>query len=219
MNAQRGFTIVETLVAVSVTSIIMIIILNFAMTNLRTSTLAQSKATIHSEIQLTMDALASDVRMSANADTNNRNPDANSPGGTNQYGWSSSATSLVLATAAVNNQNDIFFSDAANYITVKNNVVYFVAGGTLYKRVLAANVNGNRARTTCPANQVTAACPGDKILLTNITDFSVRYLDGSNLNVVPSNARSIEVTVTASKAQFKSSQSASYTTRMVFRND
>ncbi|CAN5119893.1 hypothetical protein BH09PAT3_BH09PAT3_2810 [soil metagenome] len=211
---------VEVLVAISATTLMILVITNYMMRTLQTSTLETIKGNIQREIQLTLDFVAADIRISANADQNNRNPDANSPGGTgNQYGWTSSASTLVLATAATTTNGTIIFTDAANYITTKNNIVYFVSGGTLYKRILAASVAGNGAKTTCPASKITASCPGDKELLHNVTSFTVTYLDGSNNSVIPTDARSVELSLTATKTQYKKSQSASYTTRMVFRND
>jgi prepilin-type N-terminal cleavage/methylation domain-containing protein len=219
MNS-KGFTIVELMVAISVTTIMMVVTSVYLMRGLQNSTLQTARGNIQREIQFTLDAVASDVRLSANADLNNRNPDANGPGGpTNQYGWSSSASTLVLATAATTSADAIIFSDPANYVTTKDNIVYFVSNGTLYKRILAANVSNNGAKTTCPQAKVTASCPGDKRLLDNITNFSVTYLDGSNNAVSPTEARSVELSMTATKTLYRQPQTASYTTRMVFRND
>lgn len=220
LRRQDGFTMVEVLVAVSVTTLLLIVIGDFMMRSLQTSTKETAQANILREVQLTLDFVATDVRLSANADQNNRNPDANSPGGTgNQFGWASSSTTLVLATAATTNSGAIIFSDPANYVTTKNNIVYFVSNGTLYKRIIAASVAGNSAKTTCPAAKITASCPGDKELLHNVSYFTVRYVDGSNNSVTPTNARSVEISLKAARTQYKQTQSASYTTRMVFRND
>jgi prepilin-type N-terminal cleavage/methylation domain-containing protein len=219
-RSQAGFTMVEVLVAVSVTTIMMLVITNYMMRNIQTSTMETVRATILREVQSTLDFVAADTRLSANADANNRNADVNSPSGaTNPYSWASSASTLVLATAATTANHDIIFSDPANYVTTKNNIVYFVSGGTLYKRILAANVANNGTKTTCPATKITASCPGDKELLHNVKAFTVTYLDGSNNSVTPTDARSIEISLTASFTQYKQTQSASYTTRMVFRND
>jgi type II secretory pathway component PulJ len=211
---------VEALISVTVSTLMIIVIANFLLRNLQTSTLETVRANIQREVQQTLDIVATDVRLSANADLNNRNPDANSPGGAgNQYGWTSNTSTLVLATAATTATNAIIFSDPANYVTTKNNIVYFVSNGTLYKRVLAAAVANNGSKTTCPTGKVTSACPADKELLHNVTNFSVTYVDGSNNSVTPTNARSVELSLTASVSRYKKAQSASYKTRMVFRND
>lgn len=220
MRRQTGFTVVEVLITVSVTTVVLLVIGGFMMRSIQTTSLETANATILREVQLTLDAVATDVRLSANADLNNRNPDANSPGGSgNQFGWTSDASTLVLATAATTSGRAIIFSDPEDYVTTKNNIVYFVSNNTLYKRIIAANVAGNSAKTTCPAAKVTGTCPADKELLHNVSAFSVRYVDGGNNTVTPTGARSIEISLTAARTQYRQTQSASYTTRMVFRND
>ena len=219
LNA-KGFTMPELLIAVAVTTLTIIVLSNYLMQNIQTSTKEATKATLLRELQLTVDGIGNDVRMSANADLHNRNPDNNSPSAPgNTYSWTSDANTVILANAAMTTSRQIIFSDTANYITVKNNIVYFVKNKTLYKRILAAPVTGNAAKTTCPANKVNSACPADKILLNNVSNFTIVYRDGQNNSVAPTNARSLDITISASYNQYKESQSASYTTRMVFRND
>jgi hypothetical protein len=184
------------------------------------SSIALSRDTMTKETENSLDLVASDIRISANADENNRWPDSNSPGGSgNQFGWQSSSTTLVLATAAKNQSGNIIFSDPANYITEKNNIIYFVQGGTMYKRIIAAPVTGNTAKTTCPASSATSSCPADKELLHNVTAFSVSYLNGQNQSVSPTDARAVELHVTVNKKVFGEPVSAEVATRMVFRND
>ena len=217
---QSGFTMPELLIAVVVTTMVVIVLTNFLMRNLQTATLETAQANIQREVELTLDKASTDIRLSANADLHNRNSDSNGPGGTaNQYSWTSNSSTLVLATAATTSANAIIFTDPANYVTTKNNVVYFVSGGTLYKRTIAASVVGNSAKTNCPSAKATAACPSDKAMLRNVKTFTVTYLDGSNNSVAPTSARSVELSLTASTVKYKKTLSASYTTRMVFRND
>lgn len=217
LRNQTGFTAVEVLVAVSVTALVVMVISNFMMRSIQSSTLETTQANILREIQLTLDAVANDVRLSGNADQNNRNSDPNGPGG--QFGWTSDADTLVLAKAAITSDRTIIFSDPSNYVTTKNNVVYFVTNGTLYKRTIAANVAGNSTKTTCPSNKVTSTCSEDRIMLRNVQQFNVTYLNGSSQSVSPTDARSVEIRLTAGHTQYRQTQSASYTTRMVFRND
>ncbi len=219
-RAQAGFTMVEMLIALSVTTIVVVVIMSFMMKNIQTSTQETTQATILREVQQTLDFVNSDIRISANADLNNRNADANSPGGvSNPFGWTSNSNTLVLATAATTTNGTIIFTDPANYVTTKDNIVYFVSAGTLYKRTLASSVSGNGTKTTCPAGKVTTACPADKALLHNVKAFTLTYRDGSDNAVAPTDARSVEVALTASFSQYRKTQTASYTTRMVFRND
>jgi type II secretory pathway pseudopilin PulG len=217
---ERGFTLVEAIVALTVTVLVVFIITNFALNNLYASTQANARATILQETQQSLDLAANDIRLSANADQNNRWVDANSPGGSsNQFGWQSSGSTLVLATAAQDASGNILFADSKNYVTQKNNIVYFVSNGTLYKRTIAAQVSGNAAKTTCPAALATTACPADKAILHNVTTFGVSYINGQNQSVLPTNARSIELHVIVTKRVYGQDLTSDYKTRMVFRND
>jgi type II secretory pathway component PulJ len=215
-----GFTLVEAMVSLVVTTVIVLVITNYMIGNIQQSALASSRDSLIKETEQSLDLVTNDVRLSANADDNNRWPDANSPGGSaNQYGWQSNGSTLVLATAAQNSAGNILFEDPKNYITEKNNIVYFTQNGTLYKRTIAASVSGNAAATSCPAAKASSSCPADKELLHNVKSFSVSYLNGQNQAVSPDDARSVEVHVTTSKNVFGQPINADYTTRMVFRND
>jgi type II secretory pathway component PulJ len=216
---QTGFTIVEVLISLSVTGLIMFVVADFMINNILQSSLADARYTQAREVEQSLDIVSKDIRLSANADDNNRWPDPYAPDGNNPFSWTSNSSTLVLATAAEDASGNIIFSDAKNYVTEKNNIIYFVKNGTLYKRVLASPVGGNTAKTTCPAAAATAQCPADKELLHNITVFSFNYLDGQNNNVSPTDARAIQAQVTVSKDIFKHDVNTSYTTRMVFRND
>jgi Tfp pilus assembly protein PilV len=220
LDNSAGFTLVEALVSLVVTTAMVLVITNYMLGGIEQTTLALNRDTLIKETEQSLDLMANDIRLSANADQNNRWADANSPGGTGyQFGWTSECSTLVLATAAQDQSGNIIFSDAKNYITQKNNLVYFVQNGTLYKRTIAAPVSGNSAKTSCPAASASASCPADKALLHNVSSFGITYLDGQNQSVTPTDARSAEVHVVVTKKVFGQPVNADYTTRMVFRND
>lgn len=217
---QRGFTLVEVLTTLAVTSIVITILMTFAMSSLVQFTIAETRAGLLSQMQLALDIANNDIRLSASADENNRYPDANAPGAPgNLYSWESDSNTLVLAKSATDLNGSILFDDPLNYISVKNNIIYFVDSGTLYQRVLASPEDNNSAVTTCPPDDATEACPTDRRLLDDVTDFSVRYLDSQNNEVAPTSARSIELSATTSQERYRRNISVDYTTRMVFRND
>lgn len=215
-----GFTVIEGLVAVSVSSAMIMLVTVYMIDNIQQSSLATARQDMVSETQQTLDAAANDIRLSANADTNNRWADTHAPGGSGSpYSWASNSSVLVLAQAAEDTNGIIMFSDPNNYITHKNNLIYFVENGTLYRRTLASTVANNKAKTTCPEASASTSCPADTALLQNVTSFSVRYLDGLNQAVQPQDARSVELQVATSKQVYSETISANYTTKMVFRND
>ncbi len=216
-----GFTLPEVIVALTMTGLLVGIVMSFMINSLTQYSITGARAELLNEAQIALDIAANDIRLSANADANNRWDDANGPGApTDLQGWESDEDTLVLATAAENNSGDILFSDAANYVSHKNNSIYFVDSGKLYKRVLAApDVPANTAVTTCPASLASASCPADRLLLQNVESFVVRYFDEQNQEVAPDSARSVELDVKLKVVRYPESVFAEYKTRMVFRND
>ncbi len=212
---NAGYTLVEMVITLSVIGILLSVIGMFAVNVLGQTTVESVRATLLGESQIALDRATNDIRLSAGADLNNRWADGNKAGG--DYSWASSGNTLVLATAVVNSSNNVIFADPAKYISEKNNVIYFVSNGTLYKRILASPIAGNDSKTTCPTK--TSTCPADDALLQNVTNFSIKYLNGEDVEVSPPDARSIELTVGTSTKRFSQTIQNSYTTRAVFRND
>jgi len=218
---RAGFTIVEILVAVTVTSILLMVIMNFMADSLVNFAVTQARRDLLIEAQEALDQINDEVRLSANADLNNRWEDANSPGAPdNLLSWESDADTLILATAAEDSSKNIIFSDPAQYITEKNNNIYFVENGTLYRRTLASPVEDNAEKTTCPSDGASEGCPEDDArITTGVTGFSIRYIDGNDAEVEPVSARSVEITIALEREEYGRNITADYTTRMVFRND
>lgn len=215
---QSGFTITELAIAVTVTAVLMTVIFNFMTNSLIQYTNDTNRANLLNSAQTGFETITNDIRLSANADDNNRWSDANAPNN-NIFGWKSDADTLVLATATQDKNGNIIFADTANYISQKNNIVYYLSDGKLYKRVIAASIDGNAAKTTCPATNVTPTCPADKLLLSNVVEFRVKYIDEKNAEVAVTEARSIELYAKLQKKTFSQPVAVDYTTRMVFRND
>lgn len=218
-SSQLGFTITELLVAIIVGTILSGAIMGFMTDELKQSTISLAKAGLLHDAEVGLDTTANDIRLSSNADDNNRWQDANAPVAGSPYSWQSNSTTLILATAATDTSGNIIWQDANNYIPYKNNIIYFLQNGTLYKRILAADVANNSAVTSCPASSATASCPADRIMLQNVSSFSIAYHDGNGADVVPSSARSVVLTVTLSKTEYNQALTETYTTQMVFRND
>jgi prepilin-type N-terminal cleavage/methylation domain-containing protein len=216
MRHQDGFSLVELLVVMAVTVVLASVASSFIISNLTGSTRATAKANLLGEAQIGVDKITADIRASSNADTNNRWPDANGPG--NQFGWSSTSSQVILAIASQDNNDNILWQDASNYIPYKDNVIYYVQNNILYKRTLAATVANNLAKTSCPAASATPSCPADKAVLHNVSSFSVRYLDRTSADTTPTNAKAVEISVTLTTTAYRQNVSATYTTRMVFRN-
>ncbi|MGI9027740.1 MAG: PulJ/GspJ family protein [Candidatus Saccharimonadales bacterium] len=216
-TTSKGFTLVETVISLTVVAILLTVIANFSISTLSQSSVEASRANLLSESQIAMDRVINDIRLSSGADESNRYADPNNPDGS--LAWESTSGTLVLATAVQDASNTIIFADPTKYISEKNNVVYFVKDKVLYKRVLASPVANNAAVTTCPAAAATTVCPADRALLSNVTNFSIKYLNGDDQEVIPTESRSIELTVQTAVSKFSQNITSNYTTRAVFRND
>ncbi len=214
---QAGFTITELLVVIVVSTVLLTAVSSFFMSMLENYSVNDARANVQAEVHEALDKLTDDIRLSASADQQNRYQDNNAPGApADLLSWQSGANVVVLATAAEDTSGNIIFDDPARYLSYKNNVIYFVLNGTLYRRVLAAPVANNKEVTTCPAGQ--SGCKADQALLSHVTSFSLRYLDELDAEVVPDEARSVEARLTVTTTISGSSVSVDYVTRMVFRN-
>jgi type II secretory pathway pseudopilin PulG len=214
-----GMTLVELSVALVLITAISAVIVGFAVDKIQQSTKQTIRYDLLSNAESGLNTVANDIRLSSRADDANRWQDDNAPSApSNKLSWVSNSTTLVLAIGAQDSDNNIIFDDAHDYVSAKNNYIYYVKNKTLYRRILAAPVSGNKAHTSCPPASATTSCPADKEVMDNVSSFNIKYYDGSSQIVTPSNARSVELSITLLVHRYTQDISASYTTRMVFRN-
>ncbi len=214
-----GLTLVELLVALILTTAISTLIVNFAIDKLQQSTLQTLQFDLLTNAETGLNRVANDVRLATSADENNRWDDNYAPAApTDTLSWTSDSDTLVLAVAAQDISRNIIFNDAHDYVSAKNNVVYYLQNGTLYRRVLAAPNSNNAAKTTCPSASATSSCPADAAVLENVSSFTVHYYGSDGSTVVPTSAHSVQLDVTLLKHQYGRDIRADYKTRMVFRN-
>ncbi len=212
---QSGFTLLELLIVMLVMGILSLALANFIASWLQEQGLQQARANLLSSAESALDTTTTDIMLSGSVDSTNRWPDANAPAG----GWQSNSTTLILAKVATDSSGNPIFLDTSDYITQKDDEIYFLSGSTLYRRTLRSDSTNDAAVTTCPASDATASCPPDTVIATGVTNWAVTYFDANNQSVAPSNARSVQISITLTEPYGSQTVSASYTTRMVFRND
>lgn len=217
-SAQEGFTIVEVITATAIAGILIIVIMVFTVNSFAQISIDGARSNLLSDAQISLDTATRDIRMSSGAEENNHVMDENAPGN-NDLSWESTDSTLVLATAALDNNNTILFEDPLHYTSWKNNIVYYVQDGSLYRRQLAVDAPDNALKTTCPPYATTADCHADTKLVDNVSSFQVRYIDGDGDEVDPSDARSIDLTLRLHIFKYNRDISAEYKTRTVFRNE
>ena len=215
--SSDGFTLVELLVVTIIIGIIGLSLANFIATWLQEATYSQARSNLLSTAEGAMDKITADIRLSGDADDNNRWPDTYGPSG--QYSWASGSKVLVLAKVAEDSSSNIIYTDPAQYITQKDNEVYYLSGTTLYRRTLKSTSPNDAATTTCPAANASSTCPADTIIATGVTSLSFSYYDLNGATATPSSARSVQVAITLSQTSGAKTISANYSTRMVFRNE
>lgn len=218
---KSGFTLIELLVAISVTSIVFIGIMTFLVNSLAGNAAREAKADLLRESQLSLDVITKDARLSSGVLPENTVSDPNSPDAESTFGrgWVSTNNTLILARSAEDSNRNILFEDPIHYVTAKDNVVYFIKDGSLYKRTISADIANNSSKTSCPKEESDADCPADIRMVQNVESFSVRYFDGLDNEVEPEQARSIETSLTLKVNKFGREVKANYTTRTVFRNE
>lgn len=217
---QIGITLVELLITISIVSILAIVIMNFMVGWVQQHAISEARAALLADAQNAIDSIGDSIRLSSAADQNNRWQDDNAPNAPDdKFSWASGADTLVLASAVEDSSGNIVFSDPSNYTSQKNNQIFFVQNGNLYRRIIAAPVGNNKLRTSCPVSASSATCPPDRKLAENVSNFAVKYYNGANQEVVPTDARSIELSLTLQKYRFSQLIQSVYKTRMVFRND
>ena len=217
-HRESGFTLLELLVVMLVMGVLSLMLANFIATWLQEQGLQQARANLLYSAEDALDTTTTDIMLSGSVDATNRWPDPNGPGG-QQYGWQSGSQTLILAKVATDSSGNPIFVDTANYITQKDDEIYFLSGTTLYRRTLKSDSSNDAAVTTCPASDATSTCPPDTVIATGVTNWSVSYFDANDQSVSPANARSVQVSITLTEPYGSQTVSASYTTRMVFRND
>lgn len=217
-QAQNGFTLIELLVVMLVMAILSIATANFISIWTQSSSIALARANLLNEAQMALSTINNDIKLSGSVDQTNRWPDPNGPGG-NQYGWSSNSQTLILAKVATDSSGNAIFLDSSNYITQKDDEIYYLSGNTLYRRTLRSNSSNDSAITTCPPAIATSTCPPDTTIATGVTSWSVSYFDANNNPTTPNNARSVQLAITITAPYGNQTINASYNTRMVFRND
>lgn len=218
MRKQRGFSLVELLIATTVISILTLVMMNFVANRILDNAVKNARSDIQLQTQQTLDTISKDIKYAGNVDDHNRWADSHAPGSPgNDFSWTSDSHTLILAAPVQDTSGNIVYQDHPGYVSYKDNLIYFLSNGSLYKRTLAAQVSGNSKNTTCPAS--VSNCPhDDPLLANNVTSFSIGYFDANDNPVAASAARSIDVTIQVNKRVFTKNLSANYTVRTVLRN-
>ncbi len=215
-NTQKGFTITELLIAISVGAIASVLIISSFVFMYGSLLREQTRSQMVLESQVFLKRMVDDIRVANQILTTNSLPDSYEPSG----GWLTSdpANILVLTQPAVDTNKDFIFDDLTGY-PYQNEIIYFGNSDNMYRRTLSnVSASGNAAITTCPTG--TPACQSDIKLLENLQNMLFVFYDINDVvTTVPEDARSVELSINLRKRVYGEDINISNKTRVTLRNE
>jgi prepilin-type N-terminal cleavage/methylation domain-containing protein len=213
---QEGFTITELLIAVAVASIASVLIMYVFVFMYGSLIKEQTRSQMVLESQVFLKRMVDDIRVANQILTSNSLPDSYAPAG----GWVTSdpANIIVLTQPVTDSANDFIFDDGTGY-PYQNEIVYFSAASTMYRRTLANSAPlDNRAITTCPDG--ITGCQQDTRLTDRLLNMQFVFYDINDvITLVPEQARSVGLTVNLSQRVYGQDIAISNQTRVTLRNE
>ncbi len=215
-DQDRGFTLVEVLISLSIAGVLSGIL--FMVTYYFYANMMQNNTATQMTLdtQIVLRSLTEDIRLADKINTTNIIADSNQPGG-----WTTSNPSsiLIISDPAVNSSNQIIYDEATGY-PYRNENIYFVQNGTLYKRTLKnTDASGNVAVTTCPTSTASSSCPPDKAFSTYVSNLQFSFYDATDTSTADAElARSVSYTVSMSATVYGRAMSTTNNTRATMRN-
>lgn len=221
---QSGFSLLELLIAISITTILLLIASNFVITGTLNANAEYNRTVIQSNTKSAVENVARTIRSAKSVEATNSQPDPNPPITANPYSWTAAAgnnATLILAVPARDASNNLLYADGLHSNIYTNDIIFYLDATThrLYKRTIANSAAGNAAKTTCPPASASASCPPDTIIVEDIAGLSTSYFDNTNISVaVPSGTEAVGYSVTETKKIGSRSYTSTYTTVAALRN-
>lgn len=213
---QKGFTIVELLVAVAMAGLASVLIVTAFVFTYGSVIVEQVRTNMVQQSQLFLRRMSDDVRVANEVRATNLLTDVNEPVG----GWVTSdpANILIVTQPVTDADNNLIYDDTTG-LPYQNEVVYFGGNNTMYRRTIANTVAiGNDQSTTCPSG--TIGCPPDIELVNNLDNMLFEFYDvDDNVTVDPALARSIQITINLRKNLYGNEITTTNTTRVTLRNE
>lgn len=214
---QLGFTIVETLVAITIAGILVGTLLTVTFFWYGNTIQNSTQARLAVESQNILRSIVEELRVSSGIRASNTITDPNAPGGN----WTTSNASLVLIISSpVLDASNNFVISPVTGDPYQNEIVYYAVDGTLYKRYLAnPSAPGNTFTTSCPQNLATNTCPADVILSRYFKDMTFTFYDQDDaVTNTHTAARSIYMTILMEQDAFGKNVTFTNNIRMTMRN-
>ena len=215
--SQKGFTIVELLLATAISGILATVMLAITVYFYGSTLQAQMATKMALESQLILTQLVEDIRLSDGIGQTNEIADPNAPMG----GWVTNDPSniIIIKAPAIDSSRKIIY-DPSTGLPYRNEYVYFTTGSTMYRRTLKnTTAPGNTAVTTCPSALSSPSCPADKEYSRNMNNLTFSFYDINDDPIADATqARSVTLNVNMLRTVYGKSLTLSNTTRTTLRN-
>lgn len=212
---QTGLTIVELLLSISIATIISVVLLSIGLMYYADTLRSNQAAELDIEAHYAMRAVIEDIRLASAIASTNSLADANQPSG----GWHTSDAQnvLVINSPAIDAGHNIIYDPETAY-PYENEYIYYLNNRALRKRTLKNDqAPANAAITSCPTTS--SSCPADKTYSTSVDNFSLTFYNQNNTATAdPTLARSVKLSLTASRQTFGRKVSFSNTLQTTLRN-
>lgn len=215
--ARGGFTLVELLVVITVTSIVALALVGVTINYFTLITRNNASIDMTASAQNLLRTTVENLRYGDGVRQTNTISDPNAPSG----GWNTSNSNFVIVIASpATDSGHNYITDPSTGSPYMNELVYYKDGTSLMQRSLAnPGASGDSLVTSCPPSQATPACPADKDLADYVSSMSFTLYDqDAALTSDPAQARSVEIDLTMSRPLFGNPITLSNTIRVTLRN-
>ncbi len=226
MTREGGFTLLELLLAISISAVLILTVGNFTVTSIVGSNQDYNKTLVLTNAKEAVGIVARQIKAARSVQAANSVPDTNAPGGSSSpYSWSGVAgngATLILAVPARDSSNNLIYVDGLHNSLYTNNVIFYLDASThkLYRRILANGLApGNAAITTCPPALASVSCPADADVVDDVANLTTSYLDSNNSTItLPAGTEAVHYTVTETRTISGKVYSGTYSTIATLRN-
>lgn len=215
---NRGFTIVELIVAITLLGIISVTF--FSLITIMFANITRNNAVVDMTVnsQNLLRSTVDELRYSAGVRQTSAISDANSPPG----GWNTSndAFVIIIAQPAQDSSRNFIINPLTGTPYI-NELVYYKQGTSLFRRTLANSAAaGNTSVTTCPEASATSSCPRDARLVEYLDDMVFTLYDQDDaITADASLARSIRIDLFMERKTFGEPLILQNNIRVTLRNN
>jgi prepilin-type N-terminal cleavage/methylation domain-containing protein len=223
---QQGYTLIELLVAISMSTVLMLAISGFATDSVVSVNQDYNKTLVLSNSKEAVGLVTRQVRLAKSVLANNVLADTYAPSAPgNLYSWASTAGSgnpLVLAVPSHTSDGSVIYTDSTHTSIYTDNVIFYLNSSSkkLYKRTLKnTSAPGNVSVTTCPPTNASPSCPADADVVDDVANLTTSYLkaDGTTTST-PANTEAVSYTVTETRTINGKPYTGTYSTVATLRN-